>query len=245
MVIDIIPTGASAVVTSDRDSDRYNSAERVKDRVAALDVAEAERFHKVTEELGQIDSEILRSLYTSVNDVETHVSKDIRDSQTDVVRSVSDGESRTTKSITDSAVALTKATTDSSFASSLSFATVLNGQTSGFKDARYDAATLSASIQAALCAGFQAVNANIAEASKENVMLFKDAELRAARESKELALSLKDSELMALKNKCELSAQIAACCCEMKQEVGGVKDALKQQEIDNLRMMLDDAKRSH
>ncbi len=88
---------------------------------------------------------------------------------------------------------------------------------SGFKDARYDAATNTAALQAALCAGINQLSREHCDQSRENALAFKEVELNSQRQH------------------CQLSKELAACCCELKEKVGGVKDALKQQEIDRLR----------
>jgi len=49
-------------------------------------------------------------------------------------------------------------------------------------------------------------------------------------------------EMLTEKLAAQASRELAECCCELKQEVGSVKDALKQQEIDRLREELSTAK---
>lgn len=89
----------------------------------------------------------------------------------------------------------------------------LQQMVSGFKDGRYDAATLTASILAYQVGGFKDARY---DSSQSEGRLSGQAERNASA----VALAFKDAAILALQNKADSDAKAAECCCELKEKIG-------------------------
>ncbi len=95
----------------------------------------------------------------------------------------------------------------------------------GFKDGRYDAATLTASIIAGQVAGFK--DARYDSSQSEGRLT-----VEATKNASAVALAFKDAAILALQNKADSDAKLAACCCELKEKIDECCCELKERIKD-------------
>jgi len=84
---------------------------------------------------------------------------------------------------------------------------------SGFKDGRYDAASLTASILAGQVSGFKDARYDSSQAEGR-------LSGQASANASAMALAFKDAAILSLQNKADSDAKAAECCCELKEKIG-------------------------
>jgi hypothetical protein len=238
-MIEIIPAGVSAVVSErhhdhDRDYDKYRAAERVKDRVAEFNTANAERTAKISKDISDSELATSQGFASSINATTTSASAG-------VLASTVGASAAVLASAQNSAAIIAAVNSQADFARSQ----VCNGFAAVALAAAQNTSTVVQTVFAVdkdvqlLGKDLQITEKNLALGSAQNTAAL---QMTACNNQSAVMLAFKDAALQLAQVKSDLAAQQAECCCELKEEIGGVKDALKQQEIDRLREQLLDAK---
>jgi len=136
------------------------------------------------------------------------------------------GQLATEKTGAASVIATNAASQAGQLATAVGFANTQNQLINGFKDGRFDAANYAAAAQVTMVGGFK----DIALAECQNTNLL---QLQASGYAKDAALAACQNTaaltLLATQNAAAIAAQLAECCCELKEKIStraDVTDAL-------------------
>lgn len=226
MSVDVIPSGQSVVVTQEEKS-WAKDAERVKDVLSVMASTEALQFANVERSIANHFENTIQD----VKDAETRLGTSISSHFENTIQDIKDAEYRAAKDSGDKFIATIQDIKDAAKDAALA---------SGYTNEKVLASTLETVKQASHTRDEYWRGARdgekVAYQNQMNVMLaFKEQ----AMLSEKLAAN---QALLSEKLAAQAAREAAECCCEIKREIGSVKDALKQQEIDRLREQLTEAK---
>lgn len=226
MSIEVIPSGSSVVVTSEEKS-WAKDAERVKDVLATMAGTEALQFANVERSVANHFENTIQD----IKDAEARTNIALASHFENVIQDVKDAESRMLKDSGDKFIQtiqdIKEAATAVALASGHTNELVANAHLASVREA--------GEVRKDMWKGFCDVEKVAYQNQMATMLAFKDQALLTEKLAAQQALL---SEKLAA----QAAREAAECCCELKQEIAGVKDDAKNREIAQLREQLTETK---